>query len=140
SSKQYDPDFASTRESVLQVLGNLKAVHSYFDVFSTKTNQDDMELEEAELELDIIQKERALPGQVEDSKDRNQITSLPSSGKDVSRLQQIRECIRTLEKSKLKEDILARRQKKLLIRHDRQKYLEEAALREAEILQELDRY
>jgi len=44
------------------------------------------------------------------------------------------------EKSKLKEDILARRQKKLLMRHDRQKYLEEAALREAEILQELDRY
>ncbi|KAK2405981.1 hypothetical protein QL285_041771 [Trifolium repens] len=139
SSKQHDPDFASTRESVLQVLGNLKAVHSYFDVFSTKINQDDMELEEAELELDIIQKERALPGQVEDSKNRNQITSSPSSGKDVSRLQQIRECIRTLEKSKLKEDILARRQKKLLIRHDRQKYLEEAALREAEILQELDR-
>ncbi|GAU36316.1 hypothetical protein TSUD_353610 [Trifolium subterraneum] len=139
SSKQYDQDFASTRESVLQVLGNLKAVQSYFDVFSTKINQDDMELEEAELELDIIQKERALPGQVEDSKDRNQITSLLSSRKDVPRLQQIRECIRTLEKSKLKEDILARRQKKLLIRHDRQKYLEEAALREAEILQELDR-
>ncbi|XP_013443976.2 uncharacterized protein [Medicago truncatula] len=139
SSKQYDPDFASTRESVLQVLGNLTAVHSYFDVFSTKINQDDMDLEEAELELDIVQKERAIPGRKEDSKNWNQIPSLPSSGKDVSRLQQIRECIRTLEKSKLKEDILARRQKKLLMRHDRQKYLEEAALREAEILQELDR-
>ena len=44
------------------------------------------------------------------------------------------------EKSKLKEDILARRQKKLLMRHARQKYLEEAALQEAELLQELDRF
>lgn len=44
------------------------------------------------------------------------------------------------EKSKLKEDILARRQKKLLMRHARQKHLEEAALREAELLQELDRF
>ncbi|XP_004510166.1 uncharacterized protein [Cicer arietinum] len=139
SSKQHDPDFANTRESVLQVLGNLTAVHSYFDMFSTKINQDDMELEEAELELDIIQKEHALPERMEDSKDRNQIPSLPSSGKDVSRLQQIKECIRTLEKSKIKEDILVRRQKKLLMRYDRKKYLEEAALREAEILQELDR-
>lgn len=43
------------------------------------------------------------------------------------------------EKSKLREDIVARRQKKLFMRHDRHKYLEEAALREAELLQELDR-
>ncbi|XP_061338809.1 uncharacterized protein LOC133285568 isoform X2 [Gastrolobium bilobum] len=137
--KQYDPDFANTRESIIQVLGNLTAVHSYFDVFSKKIDQDDMELQEAELELDIIQKEHALPGRIEDSKDCNQIQSLPSSRKDVSRLQQIRECIISLEKSKLKEDIVARRQKKLLMRHARQKYLEEAALREAELLQELDR-
>ncbi|KAK7285495.1 hypothetical protein RJT34_20268 [Clitoria ternatea] len=139
SSKQYDPDFANTRESILQVLGNLTAVHSYFDLFSRKIDQADVELEEAELELDIIQKEHALPGRMEDSKDWNQIPSIPSHGKDVSRLQQIRECIRSLEKSKLKEDIVARRQKKLLMRHARQKHLEEAALREAEHLQELDR-
>ena len=44
------------------------------------------------------------------------------------------------EKSKLKEDIIARRQKKLLMRHARQKHLEEAALREADLLQELDRF
>ncbi|XP_058732333.1 protein HOS4-like isoform X2 [Vicia villosa] len=62
-----------------------------------------------------------------------------ASAKDVSRLQQIRECIRTIEKSKLKEDIQAHRQRKLLMRHDRQTYLDEAALRETEILQELDR-
>ncbi|XP_027334716.1 uncharacterized protein LOC113849198 isoform X2 [Abrus precatorius] len=139
SSKQYDPDFANTRESILQVLGNLTAVHSYFDLFSRKIDQDDMELEEAELELDIIQKEQALPGQMDDSVDLNQTPSLHSYRKDASRIQQIRECIRTLEKSKLKEDIVARRQKKLLLRHARQKYLEEEALREAELLQELDR-
>ncbi|XP_020235831.1 uncharacterized protein LOC109815494 isoform X2 [Cajanus cajan] len=139
SSKQNDPDFANTRESILQVLGNLTAVHSYFDLFSRKIDQDDMELEEAELELDIIQKEHALPGRMEDSKDWNKIPGLPSSKKDVSRLQQIRDCIRSLEKSKLKEDIIARRQKKVLMRHARQKYLEEVASREAELMQELDR-
>ncbi|CAL0324369.1 unnamed protein product [Lupinus luteus] len=139
SSKQYDPDFASIRESILQVLSNLTAVHSYFDIFSEKMDQDRMELEEAELELEIIQKEQALPGRMEDSKDGNQIHSLPSSGKDVSRLQQIKECILSLEKSKLKEDIVARRQKKLLMGHARQKYLEEAALQESELLLELDR-
>ncbi|XP_068470862.1 uncharacterized protein [Phaseolus vulgaris] len=139
SSKQYDPDFANTRESIIQVLGNLTAVHSYFDLFSRKIEQDDMELEEAELELDIIQKEQALPGRMEDSKEWNQIPALPSNKKDVSRLQQIRECIRSLEKSKIKEDIVARRQKKLLMRHARQKHLEEAVLREADLLQELDR-
>ena len=44
------------------------------------------------------------------------------------------------EKSKLREEIVARRQKKLLMRHARQKYLEEAALHEAELLQQLDRF
>ncbi|XP_057457891.1 uncharacterized protein LOC130748668 isoform X2 [Lotus japonicus] len=139
SSKQHDPDFASMRESILQVLGDLTAVHSYFDVFSEKINQEAMEVEEAEMELDIIQKEHALPGRMEDSKGWNQTPTLPSYGKDLSRLQQIRECIRSLEKTKLKEDILGRRQKKILLRHTHQKHLEEAALREAELVQELDR-
>jgi transcriptional antiterminator Rof (Rho-off) len=44
------------------------------------------------------------------------------------------------EKTKLREGIVARRQKKLIMRRARQKYLEEAALREAELLQELDRF
>lgn len=61
-------------------------------------------------------------------------------------LSSVAKCLKTFvdvairEKSKLKEDILARRQKKLLMRHARQKYLEESALREAELLQELDRF
>ena len=43
------------------------------------------------------------------------------------------------EKSKLREDVAVRRQRKLLMRHNRQKYLEEAAVRDAELLQEIDR-
>ncbi|XP_054784251.1 uncharacterized protein LOC129291108 isoform X2 [Prosopis cineraria] len=136
SSKHYDPDFASTRESILQVLANLTAVHSYFDLFSKKIDQDDIVLEEAEMELDIIRKEYGQPEPPEESKDRTQIQA---SGTENLRLQQIRDSILYLEKSKLREDIVARRQKKLGLRHDRQKFLEEAALREAELLQELDR-
>uniref|UniRef100_A0A2N9HB34 Uncharacterized protein n=1 Tax=Fagus sylvatica TaxID=28930 RepID=A0A2N9HB34_FAGSY len=48
-------------------------------------------------------------------------------------------CCGSVEKTKLREGIVARRQKKLIMRRARQKYLEEAALREAELLQELDR-
>lgn len=44
------------------------------------------------------------------------------------------------EKAKLREDLVARRQKKIRMWRDRQKYLEETALREAELLQELDRF
>lgn len=44
------------------------------------------------------------------------------------------------EQSKLREEIIARRQKKLLIRHTREKYLEETGSKEMELMQELDRF
>lgn len=44
------------------------------------------------------------------------------------------------EKIKLRQDLVARRQKKILMWRDRQKYLEETASREAELVQELDRF
>lgn len=44
------------------------------------------------------------------------------------------------ERSRIREEIIARRQQKLLLMHTRQKRLEEATLREAELLQELDRF
>ena len=44
------------------------------------------------------------------------------------------------ERSKLREEIIARRQKKLLIRHTREKYLEETSCKEMELMQELDRF
>lgn len=137
SSKQSDPDFESTRESVLQVLASLTSAKSYFDIFSNKIDQEVMELEEAELEWDILQKEHAL--HESPTKDGHQILSLSSPVEDDARLKQIKDCIHSLEKSKLHEDIVARRQKKLLMRRARQKSFEEAALREAELLQELDR-
>ncbi|XP_048331486.2 uncharacterized protein LOC107428748 isoform X1 [Ziziphus jujuba] len=139
SSKQFYPDFGGAREAVLQVLANLTSVTSYFDIFSNKVDKEVMELEEAEMELDILWKEYTPKESFTDSKEQCQIPSLDSTVKHETRLQQIKECINTLEKSKLREDIAARRQKKLLMRHDRQKYLEEVAVREAELVQELDR-
>ncbi|XP_020528917.1 uncharacterized protein LOC18444006 [Amborella trichopoda] len=60
--------------------------------------------------------------------------------KDVTqRLQQVKAEIYALEKTKLREEIAARRQKKFLTRRARQKFLEEVALREIKLLQELDR-
>ncbi|KAK6243647.1 hypothetical protein QUC31_010056 [Theobroma cacao] len=139
SAKQSDPEFGSTRESVLQVLANLTSVQSYFDIFARETDQEAMELEEAELELDLIQKEGVLQESLKDSEDGHQLPRLATPVRDENRLQQIKDCIRSFEKNKLQDDIVARRQQKLLMRRARQKYLEEASLREAELLQELDR-
>ncbi|KAK1587446.1 hypothetical protein Q3G72_012954 [Acer saccharum] len=138
-SKQVDPDFGTTRESILQVLANLTSVQSYFDLFSNKIDQEAMELEEAELELDIIQKEHATQESSKDSMERHQFSTPAAFVKDDKRLQQIKDSICSLEKLKLREEIVTRRQKKMLMRRARQKYLEEAALKEAELLQELDR-
>ncbi|KAK6936545.1 hypothetical protein RJ641_033575 [Dillenia turbinata] len=139
SSKYSDPDFANTRESILQVVSNLSSIQSYFDFFSKKIEQDTLELEEAEIEMDLLQREHALQETKESKEGNAEIVHHSAHMKHESRLQQIREGIRSLEKSKLREEIAARRQKKLLFRRARQKYLEDAAFQEAELLQELDR-
>ncbi|XVE62395.1 hypothetical protein DITRI_Ditri06bG0115100 [Diplodiscus trichospermus] len=139
SAKQSDPEFGSTRESILQVLANLTCVHSYFDIFAKKIDQEAMELEEAEMEMDLIQKEDAVQQSLKDSEEGHQLPHLATPRRDENRLQQIKERIRSLEKNKLQEEIVVRRKQKLLMRRARQKYLEEAALREAELLEELDR-
>ncbi|KAG5538928.1 hypothetical protein RHGRI_019470 [Rhododendron griersonianum] len=123
-----------------EVLANLTSVQSYFDFFSKKIDQKVTELEEAEMELDLLQKEQVVQESSHDSKEWCQHPFVATHAKDDDRLQKIKDSIRSLEKSKLKEEIIARRQKKLLIRRARQKYLEEAALQEAELLQELDSY
>ncbi|KAL5560831.1 hypothetical protein UlMin_037042 [Ulmus minor] len=138
SSKQLHPDFASTRESILEVMANLTSVKSYLDFFSDKIDQEHTEVEEAEIELEFLQKEHASQQSFKDLKGHH-ISPPCSPVKNDSRLQQIKESIYSLEKSKLQEEIAARRQRKLLMRHTRKKYLEEAAVREAELLQELDR-
>ncbi|XWS58642.1 hypothetical protein CRYUN_Cryun08bG0052000 [Craigia yunnanensis] len=139
SAKQSDPEFGDTRESILQVLANLTSVHSYFDIFAKKTDQEAMELEEAEMELYLIQKEGAVQESLKDSEEGHRLPHLATPVRDENRLQQIKECLRSLEKNKLQEEIVVRRKQKLLMRRARQKFLEEAALREAELLEELDR-
>lgn len=139
SSKEGDPDFGSTRESLLKVLANLTSVQSYFDFFSEKNDEKLMEIEEAEIEMDLLRQEQSLQESSNDLKDFSRLPFLASNVKEDNRLQEIKDGIRTLEKARLKEEIIARRQKKLLMRRARQKYLEEAAVHEAELLQELDR-
>ncbi|XP_042502913.1 uncharacterized protein LOC122080099 isoform X2 [Macadamia integrifolia] len=123
-----------------EVVSDLTHVRSYFDIFSKRIDQEDIELEEAEIEIDLLHKEHALQELSGDRKEDTHQSPISSIHiKDGNRLQQIKDQIRSLEKSRLREEIVARRQKKLLVRHARQKYLEETALREAELLQELDR-
>uniref|UniRef100_A0A0E0MBA6 DNA-repair protein Xrcc1 N-terminal domain-containing protein n=1 Tax=Oryza punctata TaxID=4537 RepID=A0A0E0MBA6_ORYPU len=118
TAKPVNTDFKGIRESILQVLSSLSSVESYFEFFSTRSDQEYQELEEAEIELEIVKNEKALHSFILHPQD----TVIPD-----------------MERSKLREEIIARRQKKLLIRHTREKYLEETSSREMELLQELDR-
>ncbi|KZV29503.1 hypothetical protein F511_22732, partial [Dorcoceras hygrometricum] len=139
SSPKQMPDFATTRESILQVIGNLSSAQSYFDFFSDEVEQKTMELEEAEMEMELIRTERPVPDSSIDFQDLRQLPFLSAYAKDDDRLQQIKDGIRSLEKTKVREDIIARRQRKLLLRLSRQQFLEEAALRESELIQKFDR-
>ncbi|RLN42521.1 uncharacterized protein C2845_PM01G48400 [Panicum miliaceum] len=142
TSQAVSPDFKSIRETILQVMSSLSSVEAYFEFFSARSAQEYEELEEAEIELDLIEKEKTVQSFVGHPHDTvvPDMPSYPKDDNDVNkRLQQVRENIQSLERSRLKEEITARRQKKLLIRHARQKYLEEASSREMELMQELDR-
>nr|GMD71691.1 uncharacterized protein LOC109181898 isoform X2 [Ipomoea batatas] len=139
SPKQVDPGFASTRETILEVITNLTSVQSYLDFFSKESDHKVLELEEAEIEMELLQKEKALQELSNDFKDQHQLPLLSGYAKNDDRLQQIRDGIKSMEKARLREQIVARRQKKLLTRRARQTYLEEATIREAQLLQELDR-
>ncbi|CAN4126089.1 unnamed protein product [Withania somnifera] len=138
SQQQMDPDFGHTRETILQVIADLSAFNSYFDFFSKERDQKVLELEEAEIEMELLQKEIMQELSAE-FKDLHQLPFQTDSARQDNRLQQIKEGIKSLEKAKLKEEVVARRQRKLLSRQARQKFLEEAARRESELLQELDR-
>ncbi|KAL1547472.1 hypothetical protein AAHA92_23948 [Salvia divinorum] len=128
--KQQLPDFLTTRDSILTVIGNLTSAKSYLDFFSKEAEQKLMELEEAEIEMEFLRREHPLP---------DSTFKLKAYSKDDLRLQQIKEGIKSIEKAKLREEIVTRRQQKLLLRRARQQFLEEAALREAELIQKLDR-
>ncbi|OEL13670.1 hypothetical protein BAE44_0025313 [Dichanthelium oligosanthes] len=142
TSQEVSPDFKSIRESILQVMSSLSSVEAYFEFFSARSAQEYEELEEAEIELELIEKEKSVHNFAGHPHD-TVVPDMPSyhkGGNDANkRLQQVRENIQSLERSRLKEEITARRQKKLLIRHAREKYLEETSSREMELMQELDR-
>ncbi|CAL9043701.1 unnamed protein product [Musa banksii] len=136
--KPSDPNFQSIRETILQVLSSLTSIQSYFEFFSERIDQQSQELEEAEIEMELL-REEAVFEEASGFLLEEAVPSLTiSSDKEINRLHQIKDEIRSLERSKLREEIVARRQKKLLMRHARKKCLEEAALREMELLQELD--
>ncbi|CAM8904619.1 unnamed protein product [Rhodiola kirilowii] len=138
-SKKLDPELQTTRESILQVLGNLTSVRSYFEVFSEKIDEETMDIEEAEMELEILQKVRDGQESSDNPQPYRQLKCPVANMTDGSRLQQIKDSIRTLEKAKVRDEVMRRRQHKTLARQARQKRLEEAARREAELIQELDR-
>ncbi|KAM0832697.1 hypothetical protein ACQ4PT_064731 [Festuca glaucescens] len=124
------------------VLSSLSSVESYFEFFSISSDQEYQELEEAEIELELIEKEKSVPKFVGYPQDIvvPDVASYYKDGSEVNkRLQQIRADIQSLERSRLREEIIARRQKKLLIRRTREKYLEETSSREMELMQALDR-
>lgn len=144
AAKSSDPSFGSTRESILQVLSSLTSLQSYFDFFSKKIERESQELEEAEIEMDLLQREKTLQEQSwcppDEAPPSQNISYDKKDDKwENKRLQKIKDDIRSLERSKLREEIMVRRQKKLLMKRARQKYLEEAASREMELLQELDK-
>ncbi|KAM0859799.1 hypothetical protein ACQ4PT_046932 [Festuca glaucescens] len=142
TTKPVNTDYKGIRESILQVLSSLSSVESYFEFFSISSDQEYQELEEAEIELELIEKEKAVPKFVGYPQDIvvPDVSSYYKDGSEVNkRLQQIRADIQSLERSRLREEIIARRQKKLLIRRTREKYLEETSSREMELMQALDR-
>ncbi|XP_049936727.1 uncharacterized protein LOC116265450 isoform X2 [Nymphaea colorata] len=136
-----DPDFEGTRESIIQVLASLTSAQSYFDFFSSVISSKNVELEEVEMELELLKKDIALKEASENLRETNELpvsATMYVTGQS-RRLEQLKAEIQKLEKEKLREEVAARRQKKLIARHARHQFLEDAALRELELLQELDR-
>ncbi|KAG5232931.1 Armadillo-type fold [Salix suchowensis] len=75
------------------------SVQSCFDMFSKKIDQEAMELEEAEMELEILQKEHAVQESSKDSKEDRNNPWITASVKEDNRLQEIKDRIRSLEKA-----------------------------------------
>ncbi|CAN6487088.1 unnamed protein product [Victoria cruziana] len=93
-----------------------------------------IELEETEMELELLKKDIAQKA----SESLRETNELPTPERHGRRLEQLKAEVRKLEKEKLREEVAARRQKKLIARHARNQLLEAAALRESELLQDLD--
>lgn len=141
-SAQLNPDLADVRESVLQVLARLNSIRSKFDSFTEIYMQEAKELEETEIEFELIHQKEAVQEGSNNCSQLPELTNIPSSSsvKDVhKRLQELKVQIQNIERSETRAEIAARRERQRMARRVRQLSLEEAALREMELLQELDR-
>ncbi|XP_057857616.1 uncharacterized protein LOC131066784 isoform X2 [Cryptomeria japonica] len=139
---QVNPDLADVRESVLQVLARLNSIRSKSDGFTEFAEKEAKELEEAEIELELMQEEKTLQEGLKNSSQIHQTirsSSRPPMKSTHQRLQELRTQIRDMEHSEIRAEIAARRERERIARRTRQMTLEETALREIELLQDLDR-
>lgn len=139
---QLNPDLADVRESVLQVLARLNSIRSKFHSFTEISMQEAKELEETEIELELIQQEEMVQEGSNNGSQLPELTNISSSSpvKDVhQRLQELKAQVQNIERSETRAEIAARRERQRMARRARQLSLEEASLREMELLQELDR-
>eukprot|EP00252_Welwitschia_mirabilis_P024837 TRINITY_DN7527_c0_g2_i1.p1 TRINITY_DN7527_c0_g2~~TRINITY_DN7527_c0_g2_i1.p1 ORF type:complete len:1065 (-),score=225.82 TRINITY_DN7527_c0_g2_i1:248-3442(-) len=139
-----NPELAGVRESILQILARLSYACSRSDELEEASVQEAKELEELEIELELIQQEQR--GH-DDSKSVTNTTELAGTElaqgmpkKDLhERLKEIKAQIRQFETSEIREEIMARRERQRTALHARQMKLQEAALHQMELIQELDR-
>lgn len=130
------------REAVVEVLARLSVLRSKAEISTSAAVQEAVELEEAEIELELLREECAARGG-----DGGALTNTLdltygkgfSSESAKDRLKQIRAQIIAEEYSAAKAEVAARREKQRIARSNRQKALEEATLREMSLLQELEK-
>ncbi|KAL2610037.1 hypothetical protein R1flu_028610 [Riccia fluitans] len=145
--KQSHPpsNFAPVREAVLEVLARLSAVWRKEDSIAAASEELAKEVEEAEIELELLNQEKSLhKADGSESLQDRATSSMSASVSGIStdpkeRLKQLKAQIMAEDHAKLYAAIAARQEKQRIARRNRQLALEKAALRENELLQELDR-
>ncbi|MCO5576325.1 hypothetical protein L7F22_030134 [Adiantum nelumboides] len=137
--------FSSIQGTVLQVLARLNVARMIEDSLLSESTEEAKELEEAEIELELIKQKRSFEQNNRHQELQNQttlenqISHAAHSESRKEKLQQLRAQILSEEFVAIREEISARLERQRLARHNRQLALEQATLREMELLQELDR-
>ncbi|KAG0598738.1 hypothetical protein M758_12G097000 [Ceratodon purpureus] len=130
------------REAVVEVLARLSVLRSEAEFHTSATAQEAVELEEAEIEMELLREERAVQGGDGLALTNNvDLASFKGSSSDSrkDRLKQLRTQIIAEERSAAKAEVAARREKQRIARRNRQLAFEEATLREMTLLQELEK-
>ncbi|KAL3678453.1 hypothetical protein R1sor_021409 [Riccia sorocarpa] len=138
-------NLSPVREAVLEVLARLSAVRRKEESNAAAAEELAKEVEEAEMELELLSKEKS-PHRADGSESlQERVTSSMSasvsgiSSDPKERLKQLKAQIMAEDHAKTYAAIAARREKQRIARRNRQLFLEKAALRENDLLQELDR-